>query len=111
MPKTSPNQKKITIHTVKPPKDKIYTMFDRKVMEEAIKNMNGRQASGFLLWCYLSLNKDGYELSLSNEAVKEAIGISKDAYDTAIKLLIDKGYLVLRSGATVYDFYQVPKKG
>ena len=48
---------------------------------------------------------------LSYEAVHEAVGLSRDAYDTAVEKLIEKGYLVLRTGKTVYDFYEVPQKG
>lgn len=72
-----------------------------------MKRMNGRQASGFLLWCYLSLNKEGYELALSNEAVKEACGMKKDAYNTAVSILIEEQYLVCKAG-NIYDFYQFP---
>ena len=68
-----------------------------------------QQASGFLLWCYLSLNQEGYELALSNEAVIEATGMSKDAYDTGVRLLIENGYLVQRAGNT-YDFFQISTK-
>lgn len=74
-----------------------------------MKRMNGREASGFLLWCYLSLNQEGYELALSNVAVREATGMTKDAYDTGVRLLIENGYLVQRSG-NKYDFYQVSQK-
>lgn len=76
-----------------------------------MRDMNGREASGFMLWCYLSLNQDGFELGLSYEAVHKATGIKQDAYNTGVRLLREKGYLVLRSGSTVFDFYQVPKKG
>lgn len=34
--------------------------------------------------------------------------MGRDAYNTAVKELIDKRYLVLRSGKTVYDFYELP---
>lgn len=74
-----------------------------------MKRMNGRRASGFLLWCYLSLNQEGYELALSNVAVTETLGMSKDAYDTAVRLLIEEGYLVKRAGNT-YDFFQISTK-
>ena len=76
-------------------------------METAMKRMNGRRASGFLLWCYLSLNQEGYELALSNEAVKTACGMKKDAYDTAVSILMEEQYLVRKEGNT-YDFYQFP---
>ena len=74
-----------------------------------MRRMHGQQASGFLLWCYLSLNQEGYELALSNEAVIEATGMSKDAYDTGVRLLIEEGYLVQRAGNT-YDFFQISTK-
>ena len=74
-----------------------------------MRRMNGRKASGFLLWCYLSLNQEGYELALSNVAVTETLGMSKDAYDTAVGLLIEEGYLVQRAGNT-YDFFQISTK-
>lgn len=72
-----------------------------------MKRMNGRRASGFLLWSYFSLNKDEYELALSNEAVFKACGMKKDAYDSAVSFLIEEGYLVRKAGNT-YDFYQFP---
>ena len=74
-----------------------------------MRRMHGQQASGFLLWCYLSLNQEGYELALSNEAVTEATRMSKDAYDTGVRLLIENGYLVQRAGNT-YDFFQISTK-
>ena len=74
-----------------------------------MRRMHGQQASGFLLWCYLSLNQEGYELALSNVAVSEATGMSKDAYDTGVELLIEEGYLVQRAGNT-YDFFQISTK-
>ena len=74
-----------------------------------MRRMNGRKASGFLLWCYLSLNQEGYELALSNVAVSEATGMTKDAYDTGVELLIEEGYLVKRAGNT-YDFFQISTK-
>ena len=107
--KTSPNQKSVIIHKENCDKEHIYSQFNRAAMEAAMKSMNGREASGFLLWCYLSLNQEGYELALSNVAVRETTGMSKDASDPAVRLLIEKGYLVQRSG-NKYDFYQVSQK-
>ena len=105
--KTYPNQKLIVIHKAVCDKEHTYTIINRKAMETAMKRMNGRRASGFLLWCYLSLNKEEYKLALSNEAVKLACGMKKDAYDTAVSILIEEQYLVRRDGNT-YDFFQFP---
>ena len=105
--KTYPNQKLIVIHKVLCDKEHTYTVINRKAMEMAMKKMNGKRASGFLLWCYLSLNQDGFELALSNEAVLETCGIKKDAYDNAVAMLIEERYLVRKDGNT-YDFFQFP---
>lgn len=107
MPKVSPNQKLVIIHRAICDKEHIYAPFNRKAMELAMKKMNGRNASGFLVWCYLSLNADGFELALSNKDALVRAGIKKDSYDSGVSLLIENGYLVQKEGNT-YDFYQFP---
>lgn len=74
-----------------------------------MRTMKGREAAGFVLWCYLSLNAEGFELALSNVAVSEATGMSKDSYDFAVRLLREKGYLKRRTepgAGNTFDFYQ-----
>lgn len=109
--KKYPNQKLIVIHKAVCDKDHTYTLINREAMETAMKRMNGRRASGFLLWSYLSLNQEGFELALSNEAVLEACGMKKDAYDNAVAMLIEERYLVKREGKNTFDFYQFPYEG
>ena len=111
--KTYPNQKQIVIHRDKVSTNKeeeYYAKINIQSAHKAMKDMNGRDAGGFLLWSYLSLIADGTEWALSSAAVEETCGIKKDAYDRAVAMLIDKGYLVRRSGSNVYDFYQTPQK-
>ena len=60
-------------------------------MENAARAL---KAGAFKLWIYFSKNQNGYEFALSNKAVEENFGIKKDQYDTAIKELIEKGYLI-----------------
>lgn len=106
---TSPNQKTITIHKEICDRDHPYAAINLEAMEMAARDMHGRDAGGFMLWCYLAKSLKGTKLALSNEAVLECFGIKKDAYDNAVALLIKKGYLVETSG-NHYDFYEIAKK-
>ena len=77
---------------------------------QAMKTFSGQKAPSFELWCYLSSNANNYTFALSQVAVEEAIGMKADAYKTAVKNLIEEGYLILREGNTIYDFYEMPHK-
>ncbi len=77
-------------------------------MRQASKALCGRKASGFILWCYLAMNQDSYQFALSNEAVLDAMGLKKDAYDTAVSLLTAEGYLVQENG-NQWAFYEIPR--
>lgn len=41
--------------------------------------------------------------------LKIYFGIKKDAYDRAMKILQEKGYLVAAEDSNVYDFFEIPK--
>ena len=67
----------------------------------------------FKLWMYLY--REGTRLGcyyLRRKRVQEDFGIKKIQYDTAIKELIEKGYLVQHSEANsvnnVWEFYVMP---
>ena len=110
MPKKFPNQKLITIHKEKCSQTDYYVRSNRDASFRACRDFSGRFANAFILWYYLSSIKDGSEWALSPEAVEEAVGLKIDAYNTAVEKLIEKRYLVLKSGNTVYDFYEVPQE-
>ena len=105
--KTAPNQKLVFINKEPTNKNNLYATINLDAMENAARKLNGRKASGFLLWCYLAKNQNGFPLALSNEAVNQSFGLTKDAYDTAVRLLLDGGFLVQRNG-NVYDFIEYP---
>lgn len=63
----------------------------------------------FLLYLYLASNADNYNLALSPAAISKAVGMPSSTYSDQFKILVEKGYLVLRDGK-LYDFYEVPKK-
>lgn len=106
--KTAPHQKIVRINKAECSNKDIYAKINKSAMYEAIRNLNGRKASAFIIWCYLASNQDGFELALSNIAVLNAVGVKKDAYDTAIEILIEDGYLVKQKG-NLYNFYEIPK--
>lgn len=69
--------------------------------QRASKELNG---SEFKLYVYLCDNKDGYHLALSGKAVQDAIGLTINTYQAAVKGLIKAGYLKHKSG-NLYEFY------
>ena len=69
-----------------------------------------RQPSAFALYLYLAGNRDGFSLELSQEAIKNSLGISKSTYHRAIDELIDKGYLTEVSG-NLLSFHTSPADG
>ena len=106
----APNQK--YIHIRKEPTDKQhhYTMINLEAMENAMRTFSGRNANAFILWCYFANNRPGYGFALSSAAVEQATGLKRDAYNHAMKLLQEGGYIKpthvndLRN----YDFIERP---
>ena len=102
MPTTVPNQRVVQIHR-EPAKNNFL----------GIKNENWQAAArdlgahACLLYMYLAANADNYKLAFSPEAIRQAIGMPRSTCSDQFKKLIDRGYLVLRSG-NFYDFYEVP---
>lgn len=70
-----------------------------------MKNLNN---SSFKLWCYLNKNQEHYHFELSQKACEEW-GIKKDSYYSAVKDLINKGYLIRKNeNSNIYSFYEMP---
>lgn len=70
-------------------------------------------AGAFKLWMYLY--KEGMRLGcydLSSKRVQEEFGMKKTQYNSAIKELIEKGYLVqyleINSVINLWEFYLMP---
>lgn len=99
-----PNQKHIWVHKT-PKGNNGYTYFTWEVLEEARAKL---KPPAFMLWTYLAQNKDGYDFDLSSSDYCGSCTMGRDAYSSAIKELEAKGYLVLKSGKTKYDFYEKP---
>ena len=104
------NQKQITVNKAVCDKSNIYTAINKRAMLTAMKTFAGRKAPAFSLWCYIASNQNGYSFALSQKDIEETIGLKKDGYETAVNNLIAEGYLVLQSGKTIYNFYEIPQQ-
>lgn len=65
--------------------------------------------NAYRMYIRIVLNQDGHEFALSPKAMRKEIGISPTGYETAVKNLIDAGYLVqISNGSNKYFFYENP---
>lgn len=103
---TNPNQKIITVQKEKCDKNNTYVLINISALEQAAQNL---KAGAFKLWIYFAKNQPNYQFALSNKDVNDSFGIKKDQYDTAIKELAEKGYLIKGQG-NHYIFSEVSQK-
>ena len=104
--KLVPNQKAIRIKKEKSGKENLYSIVNLAAQKEALKVL---KPNTFKVWCWLNSNQDNYEFGLSGKVVQEECNISKGTYDTAIKELKEKNYLIeseLYEGLKGYVFYE-----
>lgn len=102
--RTNPNQKTITVNKIKCDKNNLYMMTNLKALQYAAQDL---KAGAFKLWIYFSQNQNGYSFALSNKDVNDSFGIKKDQYDSAIKELEVKGYLI-NNGGNNWIFTEIP---
>lgn len=102
--KTYPNQK--VIHIQKQKYVDNFLQVGNDEWQRAARELTG---SAFKLYLYLAGNKDGYDLALSQKAVENATGLSKNTYHQAVKELSEKGYLSCMKG-NVYAFSTTPNE-
>lgn len=104
--KTVPNQKVITINKEQCDGNHLYAAINLDAMCWAAQNLDGNP---FKLWIYFAKNQKDYHFALSSRDAKELFGLKKDAYDRAIQILQEKGYLVAESNnSNKYNFYEIP---
>lgn len=104
--KTSPNQKTITIQKEDCNKQNYYAAINLNALELAAIDL---KSGAFKLWIYFAKNQNNYTFGLSNKAVAEQFGIKKDQYDSAVKELIEKGYLI-ETAKNKYVFKELAEK-
>lgn len=99
---TYPNQK--VIHIQKQKYVDNFLQVGNDEWQRAARELTG---STFKLYLYLAGNRDGYDLALSQKAVEDATGISKNTYHRAVEELESKGYLSFVNG-NAYVFSTTP---
>lgn len=104
--KTSPNQKTITVCKEDCNKQNYYATINLNALECAAIDL---KSGAFKLWVYFAKNQNNYTFALSNKAVAEQFGIKKDQYDSAVKELIEKGYLI-ETAKNIYQFKELSEK-
>jgi len=97
--KTYPNQKLVEI--MKSPCDKkhAYGMMNAEALEIAAKDLS---ATDFKLYIYLASNQDGYAFGLSKKDFMAWANCQENTYRSAVKSLIEKGYLVQEQNRWIF---------
>lgn len=99
---TYPNQKVVTINKQPCDEYNLYAKINIEVLESAAQVLT---QGGFKLFMYFAKNQDNYKFALSSKDVQERWGMSKTAYDNAIKDLIKNEYLV-QENKNEYSFIE-----
>ena len=105
--KTVPNQKIIKVNKEICGKGNLYAAINLEAMERAAQDLD---AACFKLWIYFAKNQNNYEFALSSKAIADSFGMKKDQYDRAIKVLLDKHYLIQEKG-NQYSFHEIALVG
>lgn len=100
---TVPNQRVITVKKAPADKEHLYSPFNLQAMEKACNTLQSK--AGIKLWLYLGKNRNGFPLALSRDDFMRFSGCAETAYKSAVKELIEAGYLKHDSG-NKYTFYE-----
>ncbi|WP_418841586.1 hypothetical protein [Ruminococcus sp.] len=98
-----PNQKTISIDKMPCDKNNKYAVINQYAMQKAMCQL--KTMGSMKLWLYLAKNKPDYKFDLSCAECGKW-GLKPDAFHTAVKELINKGYL-LKNKANEYTFIEI----
>lgn len=110
-------QKAIRVTKKRNQEDKTDVRVDNVFKKDILEAMSNLKGATFKLYMYIISNQDGYIFGLSQKDVATRAGIPEATYRTAIKELIDKGYLINASkrvednqkhDAPLLEFYARP---
>lgn len=104
---TVENQKIIIVSKAPADKQHPYTTINIEAIDHAAIHL---KANAFKLWMYIAKNQNKYKFGLSQVAFCHWSGVSKPTYLTAVRDLIDQGYLVKsnQDSGNCYIFYELP---
>ena len=110
-------QKAVKVNKKRNPDDKTDVRIDNIFKKDILEAMSNLKGATFKLYMYILSNQDGYIFGLSQKDVAVRAGIPEATYRTAVKELIDKGYLINSSkrvednqkhDAPLWEFYARP---
>lgn len=105
---TFPNQKVVVVEDDSLHDEKPYSIITERERIWAGRLLNDKTAS-HIIYCCLAGHSNGYEFALSPTAINKYYGISKKQYHSAIKALLEVGYLVQKSkGSNIWIFKRIP---
>ena len=87
-------QKAIRVNKKRDQEDKTDVRIDNVFKKDILEAMSNLKGATFKLYIYILSNQDGYIFGLSQKDVANRAGIPETTYRTAMKELIEKGYLV-----------------
>ena len=85
-----------------------YAVFNLNAADNAALRLHS--LAGFKLWFYIAKNQNNYEFALSSKHFMKWSGYERKAYTSAVKELIDKGFLMQCKKKDYYIFYEFPKE-
>lgn len=104
--KVSGQQKVITVKKAPADKNNKYCVINQEALHKAMKALH-KCAAGLPLWMYIAENQNGYQFALSSTHFMNLTGFGKDAYNSAVKALMDNGYIVPVEGTKQqYIFFE-----
>lgn len=103
-----PNQKIIEVNKQLSDKNHYYSIHNLNALDYAAINL--QSTVGFKLYIYIAKNQDKYKFDLSNVLFCKWTGCGRTAYNSAVRELIDKGYLVEDNNKkNHFKFYEYPR--
>ena len=104
---TVANQDVVSIEKEPCDKNNIYAMINIKAMNLAAKDLSPVQ---FQVWLYFAKNQAGYTFAVSPVAALNEMGIKKQSFQEAKRVLKEKGYLIENpsKGKNHWIFREVP---
>lgn len=102
-----PNQKKIIVDKMPCDKRNKYAVINQQALQKAMCEL--KTMGSIKLWLYLAKNQPDYKFDLSCAECGKW-GLKPDAFHSAVKELINKGYL-MHNKANEYTFIEIGAYG
>lgn len=104
-----PNQKIVKVNKAMTDNNNLYTKINLSALQKATNKLTSNY--GLALQLYFAKNQNEYTQELSSADFCAYAGCSRNAYNTAVRELIDKKFLIEDcSKKNKYNFYEISKE-